>query len=489
VPALKSRISGRRQPIRRVNPPVEWSARSGLGWKGPVKTINLITRDNGVGLTTDMDLLESVLVPAGYEVRRVEYNSRTMAACDLAIFLELFNANLVRFAHRTVGIFNLEWFASGWERYLRNFDQLWAKSLEAQRVYDQMGLDSEYTGFLTRDLHDPAIAKADECFHLRGHSGLKNTEAVIEGLTDALIAAAPAILDGVGAADGEASDMPTGSGSRADTVAHGDRHEWPQHPGSFIVAAASGTGVSEGQLFSVGEYAKAVLYNSLGHYRAAREAAERARAHDFGLLEGVLVELVEASVRSGNRATAGEALRQLEARAQIKQSAWSMGLAACARALLEDDEHAEDSYLTALEWLDGTRARVALGRVRLLFGEWLRHRGRCEHAQQQLTRAHDVFSEVGLGEFAERARRELLAMAHTARKRTDKRWLDLSTQEAQIAGFAAAGCTNREIGERLFISPRTVEWHLRKVFTKLGISSRRELKGILSHAAYGAVPA
>lgn len=180
MPALKSRVSGRRQPIRRTNPPTEWSARTGMGWKGPVRTINLITRDNGVGLTTDMGLLESVLVSAGYEVRRVEYNSRTMPTCDLAIFLELFNANLTRFAHRTVGIFNLEWFAAGWERYLRNFNQLWAKSLEAQRVYDQMGLDSEYTGFLTRDLHDSSTPRQLECFHLRGHSGLKNTEAVIE---------------------------------------------------------------------------------------------------------------------------------------------------------------------------------------------------------------------------------------------------------------------------------------------------------------------
>lgn len=180
MPVLRSRISGRRQPIRRRNPPVEWSARSSLGWTGPIKTINLITRDNGVGLSTDMDLLESVLGPAGYNVQRVDYRARVMRTCDLAIFLELFNASLVRFAHRTVGIFNLEWFASGWEPYLRNFDQLWAKSLEAQRVYDQMGLDSEYTGFLTRDLRDPNTPRTDECFHLRGHSGLKNTEAVIE---------------------------------------------------------------------------------------------------------------------------------------------------------------------------------------------------------------------------------------------------------------------------------------------------------------------
>lgn len=180
MPDTRQQMIKRRQIIKRGRMPVEWSARTSLGWKGPIKTVNLITRDNGVGLTTDMGLLESVLVSAGYEVRRVEYNSRTMPTCDLAVFLELFNANLTRFAHRTVGIFNLEWFSAGWERYLRNFNQLWAKSIEAQRVYDQMGLDSEYTGFLSRDLFDPSVARTTECFHLRGHSGLKNTEAVIE---------------------------------------------------------------------------------------------------------------------------------------------------------------------------------------------------------------------------------------------------------------------------------------------------------------------
>lgn len=170
----------RRRLIRRSNPPVEWSARSGLGWSGPVKTINLITRDNGVGLSTDMALLESVLAPAGYDVQRVDYRSRTMRACDAAIFLELFNPQLVKFAHRIVGVFNLEWFSSGWEPYLSRFDQLWAKSREAVEVYQRLRVKSQYTGFLSRDLLDESVSRTGGCFHLRGHSGLKNTEAVIE---------------------------------------------------------------------------------------------------------------------------------------------------------------------------------------------------------------------------------------------------------------------------------------------------------------------
>jgi DNA-binding CsgD family transcriptional regulator len=166
-----------------------------------------------------------------------------------------------------------------------------------------------------------------------------------------------------------------------------------------------------------------------------------------------------------------------------------MGVAACARALLGDDEGAEGSYLEAIERLGGTHARVALGRARLLYGEWLRRQGRRVDARQQLTLAHRVFSDVGLGGFSERTRRELLATGPTVRRRTDDTRLDLTAQEAQIAQLAAGGCTNPEIGERLFISPRTVEWHLRKVFTKVGVSSRRELNAIFPRAAHNAVHA
>jgi DNA-binding CsgD family transcriptional regulator len=266
----------------------------------------------------------------------------------------------------------------------------------------------------------------------------ESAEVVIEGL-DAPLAAAPALSDGPGLA-----------------------------------------GVSDVRPNSVVEYARAVLYNGLGHYQGARAAARRACEHgDFALLDGALAELVEASVRSGRRGCAVAALRRLEARAEASGSAWVMGVAAYSRALVSDDGHAEAGYLEAIERLSGTRARMALGRGRLLYGEWLRRRGRRVDARGQLALAHRAFSEAGMGGFAERARCELLATGETVRKRTDDTRLVLTPQEAHIARLAADGYTNPEIGERLFISPRTVEWHLRKVFTKVGVSSRRELKATL----------
>jgi DNA-binding CsgD family transcriptional regulator len=312
----------------------------------------------------------------------------------------------------------------------------------------------------------------------------ESAEAVIEDL-DAPRAAAPALLDGLKAADKEPGDAPTGSGSREATVPLVVTARRNHDARPFIGGPIAGAGVSEGGAISVDEYAKAVLYNGLGHYQAARAAAQRAcERDDFVLLEGALAELVEASVRSGSRGCAVAALRKLEARAQASGSDWAMGVTACARALVGDDERAESSYLEAIERLGGTRADVAAGRARLLYGEWLRRRGRRVDAREQLTLANRLFSAVGLGGFAERARRELLATGHTVRKRTDDTRLDLTAQEAQIAQLAADGCTNPEIGERLFISPRTVEWHLRKVFTKLGVSSRRELHAIFPRAAH-----
>lgn len=180
MPINRTETARRRRIVRRTAEPIEWDARASQGWSGPVKTVNLVTRDNGVGLTTDLELLESVLAPAGIKTRRVNYREWSMPRCDLAVFLELFNPRLIQFAHRTVGVFNLEWFLLRWEPYLPKFDQLWSKSLEAQQVYDKMNLHSDLVGFASRDLYRPEVARVDECFHLRGHSSLKNTEAVLE---------------------------------------------------------------------------------------------------------------------------------------------------------------------------------------------------------------------------------------------------------------------------------------------------------------------
>jgi hypothetical protein len=143
-------------------------------------TVNLISRDNGIGLSTDMDLLETMLTGAGYDVHRVPWQSTQMRRCDVGIFLELFNPRLVRYARHTVGVFNLEWFDARWRSHLPGLTQLWAKSSDAQATYDRLRLRSHQTGFLSRDLYSPDVERTPTCLHLKGHSGLKNTQAVLD---------------------------------------------------------------------------------------------------------------------------------------------------------------------------------------------------------------------------------------------------------------------------------------------------------------------
>jgi hypothetical protein len=143
-------------------------------------SVNMISRDNGVGLSTHMDLLGAMLTGAGYDVQRVPWQVNQMRRCDVAIFLELFNPRLVRYARHTVGIFNLEWFDQRWRSHLPQFTQLWATTSDAHATYERLGLRSHLTGFLSRNLYDPAVERTPSCLHLKGHSGLKNTPAVLE---------------------------------------------------------------------------------------------------------------------------------------------------------------------------------------------------------------------------------------------------------------------------------------------------------------------
>lgn len=145
-----------------------------------MRTVNLISRDNGIGLSTDMDLLETMLTGAGYDVHRVPWQSTQMRRCDVGIFLELFNPRLVRYARHTVGVFNLEWFDARWRSHLPGLTQLWAKSSDAQATYERLRLRSHQTGFLSRDLYRPDVERTPSCLHLKGHSGLKNTQAVLD---------------------------------------------------------------------------------------------------------------------------------------------------------------------------------------------------------------------------------------------------------------------------------------------------------------------
>jgi DNA-binding CsgD family transcriptional regulator len=230
------------------------------------------------------------------------------------------------------------------------------------------------------------------------------------------------------------------------------------------------------------ELARAVLYNGVGRYEDALLAAQRScDRHPLNAFGRALSELVEAAVRHGDCARACAAFDQLENRTQLGGADWGLGLEARTRALLSDGKDAERRYREAVDRLGRTRARPDLARAHLVYGEWLRRENRRLDAREQLRLAHQLFEAMGAVSFAERTRRELQATGETARKRTDETRADLTAQEAQIARLAAEGRTNPEIGAEMFLSPRTVEWHLRKVYPKLGITSRKELRGVLTN--------
>jgi DNA-binding CsgD family transcriptional regulator/tetratricopeptide (TPR) repeat protein len=237
----------------------------------------------------------------------------------------------------------------------------------------------------------------------------------------------------------------------------------------------------EGRVLSLAEYATALLYNGLGRYEAALAAARRACEYeDLGFFGWALVELIEAAARCGQSETAAAALGKLTERTRASGTEWALGMEARSRALLSDGRVADALYRQAIEHLGRCRITVHLARARLLYGEWLRRQNRRLESRTQLRFAHETFSGAGAEGFAERARRELLATGETVRKRTSAAVAELTSQETQIARLARDGHTNDEIAAQLFISPRTVEWHLGNVFAKLGVSSRRHLRSVLS---------
>jgi DNA-binding CsgD family transcriptional regulator len=247
----------------------------------------------------------------------------------------------------------------------------------------------------------------------------------------------------------------------------------------------------EGIGLSTTQWASALLYNGLGRYDAALEAAQQLvdppRKLD-ATINWVLPELVEAAVRCGEADVAAAAVDQLSEMTRAGGSDWALGLEARCRALL-GGEGEEPLHREAIERLGRTRQRGEHARAHLLYGEWLRREGRRADAREELHTAHRMFADMGMEAFAERARRELLATGASVRKRRTETRDDLTAQELQIARLARAGLSNPEIGARLFLSPRTVEWHLRKVFTKLGIRSRLELTRALPEGESESVPA
>jgi DNA-binding CsgD family transcriptional regulator len=233
----------------------------------------------------------------------------------------------------------------------------------------------------------------------------------------------------------------------------------------------------QGAAVTYAQWAAAILANGLGHYAEALAAARQAREDRHLCISArVLPELIEAAARTGNADSAGDALDRLTEMTQAGGTDYGLGVQARCRALLSEGKAAEGLYREAIDRLGRTQLRPDLARARLLYGEWLRRGNRRADARAQLRAAHDLMAEIGMEAFAERARRELLATGDTVRKRSAKAPRELTAQEAHIARLVVEGHTNPEIGAQLFLSSRTVEWHLRKVFTKLDISSRRELR-------------
>jgi DNA-binding CsgD family transcriptional regulator len=250
---------------------------------------------------------------------------------------------------------------------------------------------------------------------------------------------------------------------------------------ALAAATAGGQGTA---VLHAHRYA-AILGNGLGRYADAAVAAEHASQglHKISPSVSALPELVEAAARTGNTQLAADALDRLAEVTQPSGTDWALGIEARCRALVTEGQAAEDLYREAIDRLGRTGLRPELARAHLLYGEWLRRQGHRSRAREQLRTAHAMLDEMGMEAFAERAHRELLATGETTRKGTAqapaKASQELTAQEAQVAQLAHDGLSNPEIGARLFISSHTVQYHLSKVFTKLGISSRGQLRRAL----------
>ena len=252
-------------------------------------------------------------------------------------------------------------------------------------------------------------------------------------------------------------------------------------------ASAAGQGVQ----VELTEWLLALLYNGLGRYREAVAAAagmREDRPEELFVSTWTAIELVEAATRSSEPEMAAAALERVEVATSFAGTDSALGILARCRALLSYGDAADELYRESIERLGRTRLRPELARAHLLYGEWLRHEQRRVEARDHLRAAYDQFTSIGMEAFAERTRQELLATGAKVRKESAESIGELTAQERQIAQLARDGLSNPEIGTRLFLSPRTVEWHLRKVFTKLGIRSRRELANTLASSASQLVP-
>ena len=307
-----------------------------------------------------------------------------------------------------------------------------------------------------------------------------SNRATLQAISGELHEAA-SLLDEVRAASEATGIIPPPEGALWVAAVRGRE---PEASAVFERTASEATARGEGLVSAITQCPRAVLYNGLGRYDAALAAVSQAGEHNYeiGSPTRAVAELIEAAVRTGNREVAQRAFQRLAATTRSSATEWALGMEARCHALVSDVGNAEHLYQEAIERLGRTRLLTELARAHLLYGEWLRREGRRVDARSQLRIAHELFTSIGMEAFAERARKELLATGEKARKRTVETRDDLTAQERQIAELARDGLSNPEIGARLFLSPRTVEWHLRKVFGKLGIRSRHELAGALARS-------
>ncbi len=327
------------------------------------------------------------------------------------------------------------------------------------------------------ELARTAGAVAPLCFTLTGDAFLAAWRGDL-ATAAALAAEVNYLADATGI-----QQVPNGAGLLAALA--GDE---PRSSTDIEAAIELATARGEGYAVQVGLWANAVLCNGLARYEQALSSSLQAseQTPELYLAAWALPELTEAAVRTGNDALAVDALKRLAESTEQSETDWGRGIFARSKALISDGETAEEHYQEAIECLGRTALRPEHARAYLLYGEWLRRQRRRMDARDQLRRAHDMFEEIGMLAFAQRALYELRATGETVRKRREDTRDDLTPQEEQIARLALEGKTNPEIGAQLFLSPRTVEWHLRKVFAKLGIASRRGLRDALHTRAVNA---
>ncbi|MFB4271655.1 AAA family ATPase [Nonomuraea sp. GTA35] len=277
-------------------------------------------------------------------------------------------------------------------------------------------------------------------------------------------------------ATGVRPGLPGPAGGALALAAWQGRQAEAEHLAGTLTSEAAAHG--EGATVALAQWLRAVLHNGLGQYEQARTAAARACAHHpapGAAGHWAPAELVEAAVHSGERDLAARALDRLVATTQASGTDWALGIEARSRALLSEGAEADSLFREAIDRLGRTRMRADLARAHLLHGAWLRREGRAADARQPLHTACELFTAMGMAGFAGRAERELLAAGEPARGTTAEPAGRLTPHETQIVRLVREGLTNKEIAGRLFVSPKTVEYHLGKVFAKLGIASRRQL--------------